>query len=892
MNLPRQTGLTFRKRAWLFWFLVATICVLNTGYGQTVQQGLHYYAVVNSDTGQVVQRGKAGSQGLAFNQLILAPNTHYRIWILQAATLLIGYVDVATGPSGTSSQLPAILLGTDISPDDDNDGLNNDGEFVVGTDPHNPDTDGDGILDGAAVRQGLDPLNGKPVITGIIGNAATPGEAVDICAANDIVITANTTGGISVFNVFNGMSPSVIAQVNIPGSALAVSVSGNLVAVAGTAGLAVVDISDPPAAKIVQQLSFGATAQAVLAVGNIAYVGLASGYLVSVDLLSGTVLDRVVLNAAVDDIGVSGDVLYALTDSAMSSLPLLGGALQVANTVTANGIVPIPRRRLFAGTGRAYAVHARGYTVFDLSNPLAPVALADIITSELGWKQIVLNGSGIALSADGPNKSDDGAHNVSLNTLGANGVTNQFVTTFVTPGIATAIAIYNGIAYVADRAGGMEVLNYLAYDSLRVPPTISLSASFSLQPAQVLEDQIVRVTANVSDDVQVRNVEFYVDGIKAFTAGHYPFEYHFTTPDHGVGKTNFIVQARASDTGGNATWTSPLSVTLLPNTIPPQVRSVFPGRGAIMGAAGLVAVYFNKPIVGSTLNSGTFQLRSAGADKLFGTADDSIITNGVISYRPDLNAAMMSFASNLAPGLYQVTITGPISDSLGDLLGATSRWTFGVLGTLDSDQDGIPDDMEVALGLNPFNPSTFNDGILDGDRDLDHDGLKTSWELFWGYNPTNSSTFADGISDGLRDPDHDGLNNIQEQSAGTNPFVADTDGDGWNDEQEVTAGSDPLDPASRPKFQFLASPTVSVVVPEILRAGSPGLTGGLAYGLTVGNPTVGIVLPGVTTIPGLAQGTTVAYPPTGVIVPGFGSVPGFNLSVTVAQPPVSVKIGP
>lgn len=45
------------------------------------------------------------------------------------------------------------------NPDLDGDGIPNDVEITLGTDPNNPDTDGDGIPDGTEVNNGSDPLN-------------------------------------------------------------------------------------------------------------------------------------------------------------------------------------------------------------------------------------------------------------------------------------------------------------------------------------------------------------------------------------------------------------------------------------------------------------------------------------------------------------------------------------------------------------------------------------------------------------------------------------------------------------------------------------------------------------------------------------------------------------
>jgi hypothetical protein len=46
--------------------------------------------------------------------------------------------------------------------DSDQDGLSDEEERMLGTDPFNPDTDGDGYSDGVEVRSGYDPLKPAP----------------------------------------------------------------------------------------------------------------------------------------------------------------------------------------------------------------------------------------------------------------------------------------------------------------------------------------------------------------------------------------------------------------------------------------------------------------------------------------------------------------------------------------------------------------------------------------------------------------------------------------------------------------------------------------------------------------------------------------------------------
>lgn len=131
-----------------------------------------------------------------------------------------------------------------------------------------------------------------------------------------------------------------------------------------------------------------------------------------------------------------------------------------------------------------------------------------------------------------------------------------------------------------------------------------------------------------------------------------------------------------------------------------------------------------------------------------------------------------------------VVIVTAINDGASGLLRVSV-----VLGG-DSDGDSIPDDVELANGLNPNDP-------VDALADFDRDGLINREELRLGT----------GIRDA--DSDRDTLVDGREVAIGTDPSVFDTDGDGIGDGLEVGTGSDPLDPSSYSLAQALSSLEVS-----------------------------------------------------------------------------------
>jgi subtilase family serine protease len=650
---------------------------------QTSFESSRLFYILKDETNNIVQRGRLTNDG-RFGVSVLSPNSFYRIAYLESKTLSYGSIALESSSSGSETLIPPTLFYSITNElDTDNDGLPDVAEFVIGTLLDNQDTDGDGIKDGTEVRQGTDPLTGLAAQTGIIASVDTPGTAVDVAAFNDIAVVADSDSGISVFNIFNSMNPSIIAQVDTPGNAQAVAFSGNLVALAdGLAGLAVVDISDPPNAKITHQISVEGEARAVTTDGSIAYVGTSSGQLAEVDMVSGKVLQQLTISGAIEDVVLNGDYIYALTVGKLHVVPLTSFT-EVGSSDSPGSLGAGSRRlRLFAGGGTAYAIHTAGYNTFSLANPIQPTLITAGSTSQFGWKQIVLNGSRLGVAAVSPNSTDDGPHNVSLYDVSDPANTDKFITTFETPGLAAAVYIYNGLAYVADSQAGMQVINYLSYDAKGVPPTITLSTNFA--PGRAEEGKTMRLTANTDDDVQVRAVEFYVDGVKVATDGSFPFEYRFITPRRSQ-QASFTVQAKAIDTGGNATWSDLLTFTLVADGTPPQVKGVTPSAGssAATGTVSNISATFSESIRPTTLSSTTFKLFSAGPDGIAGNADDVSVTGGKVSYRENDNTALMTFDSPLPSGAYRAVLDSTISDLVGNRLAAEFAWTFRLVGMPD-----------------------------------------------------------------------------------------------------------------------------------------------------------------------------------------------------------------
>jgi hypothetical protein len=878
---------------------------LHSAPAQTVARGRpcdgsSAFVVVDRQTGQTVTRGWTTPDGTLGPGLVLGPNRDFVFVFVKPGAGLIGELEVRTGPSGSTLTVPPTPMGTSIDRDSDGDGLTDEIEAVFGTNPRNPFTAGAGVGDFALVN--TPPLAGPPVGSGfpaaadnpafgppgVVSSLALAGTCVDVSAFSDLLAVACLDRGVALLNIFGGGTPRWMATLDTPGEARAVSISDTDLAVAdGAGGLVVVDASDPASASIRHQVALGGYAQAVAASAGMAYVGLRTGRLSSVELATGRERQRQNLGPEpVHDVVVSGGWVWVLRGQDLLVFASGRGGLVQVGQVRLSSLGPDPlsgRKRLMVGGGWAYPSVSSGFDVVDVRLPSAMRVVGWAVPGGPGsFKQVVANGSGLGVAVFGVNPRLDGTHHVALYDLADPTQTETLLTILPTPGTAYAHTLDHGLSYVADGERGLQVVRYVASDVLGLAPTVD----WETEPVggRVEEGQPFRVGVMATDDVQVRDVEFYVDGVRRMSDGSFPFETVLVAPSITPGRTRVTLRARAMDTGGNATWSEPLVLELVADRTPPEWVGGQPRNGEIVGQVTTLTAWFSEALLPSTVTAETFRLTSTGRDGIPGNADDPPVPAGVLSTTEDGRGVRWRFSSPLPEGGWRVTVGPPLSDLAGNIMPTTDSWTFRTFDQPDQDADGLPDDREAALGLDPGQADSRGDGIRDGDRDLDRDGLAGGWEVYWGLDPGNARSLVSNVLDGDLDVDADGLPHRLEAEEGTHPGLADTDQDGWNDESEVTGGSNPLDRLSTPRLWVVTSPKLGLGLPARSEAG--GISG---WGTQRASPPISISVPALESGP-LGRAQVLARPRVGVgLAAGVGTEG--TRAMVVGLPVVRVGLG-
>lgn len=129
--------------------------------------------------------------------------------------------------------------------------------------------------------------------------------------------------------------------------------------------------------------------------------------------------------------------------------------------------------------------------------------------------------------------------------------------------------------------------------------------------------------------------------------------------------------------------------------------------------------------------------------------------------------------------------TDPCSaDSDGDSIQDGTELGYLASNSPDTNGAAFVPDIDSSTVTDPLSVDSDGDGILDGLEDKNGDGACEAGET----DATKTDTDQDGLDDGTEDSNHNGIVDAGE----TNPLNLDSDGDGFSDGFEVSHGMNPL----------------------------------------------------------------------------------------------------
>jgi hypothetical protein len=604
----------------------------------------------------------------------LPPDTPYLLYLYQPSTNMSKVYGGQSAPSGQPTELGMMELDTFGGVDSNGDRIPDVGKIAIGLDPYSPDPNPLGISAAAALAAGLDPLGNFGVPTGVVASLSLQGQAMKVTLAGSTTNAQGQTAyvatgsyGLAIVDASSFQKPILLGQIRLNGIATDVSVDPKLgiAAVAdNSGGLDLVDVSDPTQPKLLQTIPV--SAGRVQVVDGLAYAAVGSA-LESFDLLAGGSLQTLPLSGGtITGLAHEGTMLYTMdSNNTLRAIDISGLQMVPRGSLT----LTYGGGQLFVGNGIAYVPAASffpgGFSTVDVNNPDQPKLISGPQTPSgvsAPHTAMVINGSGVGLIVG----SVFGGANV-LDVMDTSDPsdptkTNAFLTRFSLPSPPNGVAIAAGIAFVADGSGGLEVANYLPFDTKGVPPTVSITSS--VPGPNVVEGSRIPIQASVHDDVQVRNVELLVNGQVVQNAVSLPLDLSAVVPSLASGATSVSIQVRATDTGGDSSLSNVLTYSITPDTTTLAVASINPPDGAsVEKTFRTVLVRFSKPVAAATITNDTVQVLDGNGNP---------VVPAHLEVRGNNTLAELVF-DQLPVGSYQLIIHAPaVTDMAGHALGSSN----------------------------------------------------------------------------------------------------------------------------------------------------------------------------------------------------------------------------
>lgn len=601
------------------------------------------------------------------------------------------------------SNLDEYNLGTEINiADTDGDGINDGEEVVAGqdgfiTNPLLADSDGDGINDNLEVMSGSDPTDAASVNLGgaldrieispqvftitfnsiyteaskqiTVTGFLLDGTEIDLTSTNRGTIYTSSDINIASFGVVDGQvfagadgittiqasnsgftatasvtvtsfSPTALSFISIPGFANNVDVLGNFAYVAaGSAGLQVVDVSDPVNPFIVGSVATPGNANDVKVYGNYAYVADDISGLQIVDV---SAPNLPIIIGSIDTPGNAWDVVVKNTVAFIadynSGLQIIDVSDPSAPAIIGSVDTPGDANGVDVAGNIAVVSDRSAVQIIDISNPLNPVIAGSVSTGDS--RSVYIKESIAYVPNYGFNFTD------SLLAIDFSNPANPIITGQGTNSVLTDIAGYGGFGFGSEqfrstsipiyslkipgqpqfqtllnfsptRRHGYGIAANLTYvymtagdsiaekgsngntrlyigqyqtfiDEAGIAPTVSITSPTNGGVAY--EEQTLSITATATDDVEVEFVSFTINNEVLFTDDTAPYQFDYSVP---VGAGSLVLGATATDFGGNEGYAEPVVLSVTRDTSPPTITITSPATGSAFDGAVTVPVTAN-----------------------------------------------------------------------------------------------------------------------------------------------------------------------------------------------------------------------------------------------------------------------------------------------------------
>jgi hypothetical protein len=451
-----------------------------------------------------------------------------------------------------------------------------------------------------------------------LSTIAIPGYANNVEVADGYAYVAAGSAGLQVVDVSDPRAPQIIASVDTNGNANDVRILGRYAYVAdGGAGIKIIDIANPAAPVIAGSVDTPGDAVDVMVAGNLAFIADSFSGLTIVNVASPT---APILVATIDTPGVARGVdvsgNYAIViDDSPSSLRVIdvSNAAQPRNVgaVSINGEGKDVRVN---GNLAWIASYTGGVSVVDFSTPAAPTVIGGLPGSDpLGFvpRDVELAGP-FAIFAEQlfPNVVPIVSTTIPSAPVLRGVINFAPLGDYAGTGIAVsgAFLYMTGENFIVGPENGSSgdtrlfIGQYLPVEDLAgVAPTVTIDAPTT---ATRIEGSPVTVKVTATDDVAIGLVTISVDGNVAFTDTTEPYEYTFDVP---MGADSVRIDASAVDLANNIGNAAPVTFQVIPDPL--------------TTVSGVVVDENGVPLVGAnvtTLGGRNSTTTTGGAFSIFG----------------------------------------------------------------------------------------------------------------------------------------------------------------------------------------------------------------------------------------------------------------------------------